>query len=54
MNKTLLSSMHHIKNNIVELTRTVNGTTKEGQETLTALAIIHDQLNALTDQLKAK
>ena len=53
MKNALLFDMHHIKNNIVDLTRTVNGTTKEGREILTALAVIHDQLNSLTDHFKA-
>ncbi len=53
MNKTLLFSMNHIKNNVVNLTRTISTSTAEGRETITALATILDQLNAVKDHLKA-
>ncbi len=53
MNKTLLFSMHHIKNNVINLTRTISTISPEGRETLTALATILDQLNNVTDRLQA-
>ncbi len=53
MNKTILFSMRHIKNNVVNLTRTISTSTAEGRETLNALSILLDQLNNVTDRLKA-
>ena len=53
MKTTLLFEMHHIKNNLVNITRTINTKTAEGREILTALATLHDQINNITDYLKA-
>ncbi len=53
MTTSLLFTIHHIKNDLTNLTRTFDGATAAGRETLISLATIHDQLNNVTDRIKA-
>jgi hypothetical protein len=53
MKNVLLFEMKHIKNNLVNITQMVDGTTEAGREILTALASIRDQIQTTTDNLKA-
>jgi hypothetical protein len=53
MNETILFSMKHIKNNIINLSQIIDTGTEEGRNIATVLASLLDQTQSVTDRLKA-
>ena len=53
MKKTIIFEMKHIKNQLANLSCKVDESTTAGQGLLVDLAKLHDQLNSLSDHLKA-
>ena len=53
MKKTIQFEMKHIKNQLANLSCKIDGTTTAGLGLLVDLAKLHDQLNSLSDHMKA-